>query len=143
MNETAPGRVRVGAYGLCRDGDRVLLCRASASERLAGHWTLPGGGLRFGERPADAALRELTEETGLLGEIVDLHDVESYVRAVDEDRGAPTHMIAIVYVVRIIGGEMRAEVDESTDRCAWMTPLEVAAVPLFPLARSVLRTGPR
>jgi 8-oxo-dGTP pyrophosphatase MutT (NUDIX family) len=31
----------------------------------AGDWTLPGGGLRQGEDPAEGAVRELMEETGI------------------------------------------------------------------------------
>ena len=32
------------------------------------------------------------------------------------------HAIRIVYRVRIVGGELRDEVDGSTDTCAWFTP---------------------
>jgi 8-oxo-dGTP pyrophosphatase MutT (NUDIX family) len=39
---------------------RVLLV-----QKADGRWGLPGGGLRAGEAPLDAVLRELREETGL------------------------------------------------------------------------------
>jgi 8-oxo-dGTP pyrophosphatase MutT (NUDIX family) len=49
-----------------RDG-RVLLLRAELASRAAGHWwELPGGGIQAGEGFAEAAARELAEETGLL-----------------------------------------------------------------------------
>ena len=39
------------------------------------------------------------------------------------------HAIRIVYRVRIIGGELRDEVDGSTDTCAWFTPTRRPAAP--------------
>lgn len=37
----------------------MLLCRIAPGEADSGRWTLPGGGLEFGEDPADGVLREL------------------------------------------------------------------------------------
>lgn len=50
--------------------DRVLLVRRSLTERfLPGAWGIPCGKLDPGEDPETGALRELKEETGLIGEI--------------------------------------------------------------------------
>jgi 8-oxo-dGTP pyrophosphatase MutT (NUDIX family) len=46
---------------------RILLFRAILAARTAGHWwELPGGGIEPGESHADAAVREIREETGLV-----------------------------------------------------------------------------
>jgi 8-oxo-dGTP pyrophosphatase MutT (NUDIX family) len=55
--------VAFGAHALVLDGEgRVLLARHSY---MSG-WHLPGGGVRAGEPPAVAVIRELREEIGLV-----------------------------------------------------------------------------
>lgn len=48
----------------------LLIKRAKSQSPNPDTWEFPGGGLEQGEKPRQAALRELEEETGLKAEIV-------------------------------------------------------------------------
>jgi len=65
VEEPAPRAVRVGAYAVCVHGGAILLSHQVSAGPAQGKWTLPGGGVDFGEEPADAAARECLEECGL------------------------------------------------------------------------------
>ncbi len=130
---------RIAAYALCTDdASRLLMCRLSDVTERAGWWTLPGGGIHFGEDPEVAAIRELEEETGYTGRIVELLAVDSAHRTargrldgVDYDY----HGVRIIYRAEITGGELRHEVQESTDYAAWWTRDELRSLPLVALGR--------
>jgi ADP-ribose pyrophosphatase YjhB (NUDIX family) len=124
---------RVAAYNVCLDAHgRLLLCRLSAITGAEGAWTLPGGGVEFGEHPEAAALRELAEETGLVGRIDELLAVDSIHRParVDDEDAHDYHSVRIVYRTTIVGGSLAHERAGSTDRAAWCTRAEVDALPL-------------
>jgi ADP-ribose pyrophosphatase YjhB (NUDIX family) len=131
-----PNLTRLGSYSLCVDGDRILLARLSAIEVDVGAWTMPGGGVDFGEHPDDACRRELEEETGLTGEIEGVAGVFSHVYERSRfARGADLHFLGIVYRVRITGGGLRDETDGTTDTAAWIRRDELASLRLVELAR--------
>jgi ADP-ribose pyrophosphatase YjhB (NUDIX family) len=132
--------MRVAAYAVVVDQrDRILLVRVSPGYLSVGQWTLPGGGLNFGEEPAAGALRELTEETGYTGAIDALAFVGSWTRGPLVERGwGPFHSIQIVYRVRVTGGELRNETNESTDQAAWVPLAEARTLPLVSLAQQAV-----
>jgi 8-oxo-dGTP diphosphatase len=131
-----PNRTRLGSYALCVEGDRILLARLSAIEVDVGAWTLPGGGIGFGEHPDDACHRELEEETGLVGEIEGVAGVFSHVyERSGFARGADLHFLGIVYRVRVTGGGLRDESDGTTDTAAWIARDELPSIRLVELAR--------
>lgn len=120
-------RLRVSAYAICvRDG-QVLLAR------YIGHqppeWTLPGGGVEHGEDPADAVLRELTEETGHTGRLVRLLGIDSARCRYPRDYGfEDQHALRIIYEVDLVGGQLRNEVGGTTDLACWFPLDEVAGL---------------
>ena len=112
-----PRRSRTSAYALIHDSNRILLCRLSKEvPRWEGCWTLPGGGLTFGESPEAAVVREVEEETGLIVEVGSVAAIDSLH---DPSGSEDFHGIRIIYHVDVIGGRLRHETSGSTNCCAW------------------------
>ena len=121
--------LRVAAYCVIIDDSRVLL--SHWNENGNSGWTLPGGGLDPYEDPADAAVREVFEETGYHAELGELIGVDSHIVPVEHrfhDATEPLQALRIVYRARVIGGELTNELDGSTDEAAWFDLAEVAAL---------------
>ena len=127
MSETQRPIAAVGV--VCLRGDDVLLVKRGAPP-LEDRWSLPGGRIEWGERAADAALRELREETGCEAVLIGLVDV---VDAVLSRSGAPAepwgHYVLIDYAARWISGEPKAGDDAREAR--FFAPDEIATLGLW------------
>lgn len=110
-------RQRVAAYALMHENGNILLCRLSKEiPEWEGAWTLPGGGIEHGESPDDAVVREVKEETGLIVRPESIAGIDSLFISRDYE---DLHGIRIIYLVSIIGGNLKNEISGSTDLCEW------------------------
>jgi ADP-ribose pyrophosphatase YjhB (NUDIX family) len=140
--QPVPSLTRLAAYGVIRSGGRVLLCRVAAGNLGEGLWTLPGGGLQFGEAPDAAAVREVEEETGLVARIAGPPVIHSDTGEWPFSAGPVTyHTIRFVYPMEVVSGTERREVDGSTDELGWFEPGELAGMLLGDLVERVLAAG--
>lgn len=124
---------RIGVYGRCIVGGAVLLTRLSRLEPERGKWTLPGGGVEFGESPTDTLVREFDEETGLVPHIGLFLDVYSRVYPPNARRGA-LHVLQFVYEVTASGSPEVREQGGSTSEVAWVDLNDVRRLELVDLA---------
>ena len=78
-------------------GREILLIRRG-QDPDKGKWALPGGFMEVGERAEDAGRRELLEETGLKGDVVDVLGVWS-----DPKRDPRGHVVSFAFVMKVAG----------------------------------------
>jgi 8-oxo-dGTP diphosphatase len=89
---------------------RVLLVRRGIAPFL-GEWALPGGFVRAGERPIEAAARELTEETGLPSPALELVGVFG-----DPDRDPRGPVLSIAWCALVPPDGLHAGTDAAEAR---------------------------
>lgn len=138
-------RLRFGAYGLVTDpAGRILLTQIADGYPGAGKWHLPGGGTDHGEQPTTGLLRELVEEGGQLGRVVELLGVDNLHNPAalgPEGRPLDWHGVRVIYRV-LVDVPTDAVVTESaggsTARAGWFTPAQAADLPLTGIAASAI-----
>lgn len=127
-------RTRLSVYAFIVDAGRVLLTQVAPGDPDAGSWTLPGGGVAWGEDPIDALHRELYEETGLTGAVTGLLGINSIVFDRHEELDLPPlHAIRLVYHVAATGTPRVVEQGGTTSDAAWFGLDELADTPLVSL----------
>jgi 8-oxo-dGTP diphosphatase len=111
----------VGAI-MTTSAGRLLLIRRG-HEPGAGLWSVPGGRVEPGETDAEALVREIREETGLLARPGEL------IGSVERPGAEPGTVYVIRdYAAEVIGGTLAAGDDAADAR--WCTRREIDALPL-------------
>jgi len=137
---------RFAAYALVTDpAGRILLTRIAAGYPGAGQWHLPGGGTDYGEQPGTALIRELVEETGQYGHLIELLGVASHRDAASlGPEGYPIdwHGVRAFYrvAVDLPSDPVVHDMGGSTAEARWFTRTDLAALELTEVTAEVLAT---
>lgn len=100
-------------------------------------WQLPKGWLEEGETPQETARREVQEETGLRGRILeDLGTIEYWFYA---DRTTRVHKFVTLYLMACESGDVADFDPTEVDAALWVPMEEAIARASFARERDVLR----
>lgn len=116
-----------------RDRWRVLTLRRAAGVRCTGAWELVHGSIEASERPAEAARREVQEETGLPVErLYSLTVNPFYLHAQD------TVQLAVVFAA-IVPPDATVHLGPEHDAYRWRTPLGATRTLQWPREHGAVR----
>ena len=125
MTKLPPPRPMLAAsVGVFREG-RVLIAERLV-EPAKGLFTFPGGRVELGETLAEAAIRELMEETGVTAEVVGFVDHVEHV-ARDASGAVVFHAVICAFAARWIAGEPHST--DEIGQTIWARPEDVARWP--------------
>lgn len=134
MNDTPPSssaiwRPHVTVACVVADGNRYLMVEEEVAGRLA--YNQPAGHLDDGESLAQAAVREVLEETGWTVELEHFIGVHQW-QSTEHGEG----VVRFSFAARPVSHDPARELDSGIRRALWLTRAEIAA--LGPQLRSPL-----
>ena len=133
MTQTSAGGVILDA-----EGRIALTARRSFKGDI--QWGLPKGIVEKGEQPAEAAVRESREETGLEVELIGPLDVIDYwfvQPASGKEPARRVHKFVHFFLMKAVGGDPSAH-DSETEEVAILEPAEALAIASFDGERKII-----
>lgn len=115
---------RPGAYAVITREQHVLLSLWQGPRFAL--WTLPGGGIEFGEDPAETCRREVFEETGYHINVGELFSATTDTIPATKRLAGQVHplmVLRLIFHAEITSGTLTPEVGGSSVDAAWL-PIE-------------------
>src|SRR5258707_11561585 len=135
MTINAPAKRPVlGVSTLIRRNGAVLLVKRKRPP-LEGYWALPGGHVEGGERVAEAAAREVLEETGITVDGLRQIALNEIVTR-DSDGGLASHHVLVVFRGDYRAGEVMAGDDAAEAR--WVADADTGGLLMIEDARQII-----
>lgn len=129
------GEYALGVGGVVLQGDKALLIQR-ANNPGKGRWTIPGGYVEQNEKIADAAMREVREETGILTQPIGILAIRDY----PEDIPNIKHDLYIAFLLQYLGGELQHDPYEVM-QAGFYTLDECRDFPVAPMSLEIISSA--
>lgn len=127
--------IHLGAVGIIRCGDKVLLERRKDSDR----WAFIGGGLEMEESLEECVQREIREETGLEVKSVKLMEVFSYpYRIAAYPDGSIVRIVTAAYDV-IVDDIKQLKCSEESRELSFISVKDLKTIPIAETHMDILQ----
>ena len=125
-----------------RRGSQYLVLHRSP--RFDAYWHLVAGGVEMGESAAEAAARELVEETGLVAEVVDLGRPFVYPLAEESEAvrgrfGGDVEEVAVDCFLAEAPAGWEPTLNDEHDEARWCSATEAEELLYWPEPRGLVR----
>lgn len=116
----------------------AVIARRNRAGRL--EWCLPKGHLEGEETPQEAAIREIAEETGILGRVLKHLATVDYWFAGTDKR---VHKVVHHFLLEALGGEITVEndPDQEAEDAEWVSLDELPSRLVYPNERRIVVTA--
>ncbi len=126
--ESGPKQPQVAVGALVIDNDQVLLVKRGQPP-AKGLWALPGGRVKWGEPLAQAAEREVQEETGVT--IKASHIIYIFDNIVPDDSGSIRfHYVIIDFLAYPIQSNIQPQPADDAADARWLTLDQLKKLPI-------------
>lgn len=108
-------------------GEEVLLVERG-KEPVKGHWAFPGGKIEVGETVAQAAQREVREETGLPVDVLPHAVLTTLDRIAQDEQGTLLYHYILIVVVALCPSQEPPRAGDDAAACRWWPIADLHAV---------------
>ncbi|MCP4316823.1 MAG: NUDIX hydrolase [Hyphomicrobiales bacterium] len=116
---------RIAVSSILKRQDRYLMVLRGSGRSMGDH-AFPGGKVEAGEHLAEAALRELREETGIVGHSARFFRLYDLI-ARSADGPVESHYVLAVHLVEADGDQQAIAADDATE-AGWYTAAEIRSL---------------
>ena len=135
VEETSAGGLVIDSND-AREARAALIGRTDRRGRML--WSLPKGHVEPGETTRDAAVREVAEETGIIGEVVAPLGIIDFWFVAD---GRRVHKTVHHFLLRAIGGAL-SDADIEVTEVAWVPLDELSGRLAYADERALVERAP-